>query len=400
MRANPGGEISSDDTVGRDQLIKSLWDTLSRQSVILVSERRMGKTTVVKKMRLETPVGMQAFYRDVENLETPAEFVERVFHDVEAVLGPRQRVAAKTRQLLQRLSGAELTGIVKFPATVTPHWKVILEQILKDLDENSDRNMVFFWDEFPLMLHRITNVAGAAEAMSLLDTLRQIRQSSSHIRMVFTGSIGLHHITAKLRHVGHTNDAANDMRTLEVTELSCENACLLGRELIRGEGLNCPELEMTAQTISTAVDRIPFYIHGVVAELKDRGDVAKPHLVQTIVRDALVDPHDRWHLKHFFDRLGEYYGHEAQPLVLEMLDELAAANVPLNLLELHRRIVGRLRMGKGALIDAVLEHDLDPMRHLISLLERDHYVRRRATDGLLAFRFPLIQQWWRMFRMT
>ena len=82
----------------------------------------MGKTTVVKKMRLETPVGMQAFYRDVENLETPAEFVERVFHDVEAVLGPRQRVAAKTRQLLQRLSGEELTGIVKFPATYLLEW--------------------------------------------------------------------------------------------------------------------------------------------------------------------------------------------------------------------------------------------------------------------------------------
>lgn len=350
-------------------------------------------------MRLETPASIQAFYRDVENLDTPAEFVERVFQDVETVLGRRQRVAAKTRQLLQRLSGAELTGIVKFPEMLAPHWKVILEQALRDLDEHHDRTTVFFWDEFPVMLHHITKVAGEVEAISLLDTLRHIRQSCNSIRMVFTGSIGLHHITTKLRHAGHTNDATNDMRTLEVTELSYDDASWLAAELIRGEGLNCAELELTAQAISSSVDRIPFYIHSVVAELKDRGDIADPHLVSTIVRDALVDPHDRWHLKHYFDRIGEYYGHNAHPLVLEMLDELAVAHEPLNLPEWHQRVVRRLRMGKSALIDAVVEYDLDPMRQLIYLLERDHYIRRQATDGLLAFRFPLIQRWWRMFRM-
>ncbi len=400
MRANPGGEISPDDTIGRDQLIERLWNTLSRQSVILVSERRMGKTTIVKKMRTEPPSGTQSFYRDVENLDTPTEFVERVFHDVEAALRYRQRVAVKTRKLLQRLSGAELTGIVKFPETVAPHWKVLLEQMLKDLDEHDDRTTIFFWDEFPVMLDRIAKTVGEAEAMSLLDTLRHMRQSSSRMRMVFTGSIGLHHIAARLREAGHTNDATNDMRTLEVTELSSDDARWLARELIRGEALNCSELETTAQAISTAVDRIPFYIHSVVAELTDRGDLANPELVNAIVRDALVDPHDRWHLQHFFERIGEYYGRDARPLVLEMLDELAVARDGLNLADLHQRLVGRLRSGQNALIDAVLTHDLEPLRKLINLLERDHYIRRRATDGFLTFRFPLIQDWWRMFRMT
>lgn len=53
MRANPGGEIAPEDVVGRDRLIARLWETLTRQSVILVAERRMGKSCVVKKMLAE-----------------------------------------------------------------------------------------------------------------------------------------------------------------------------------------------------------------------------------------------------------------------------------------------------------------------------------------------------------
>lgn len=55
MKANPGGEISPSDTVGRDKLINRLWETLAHQSVVLVSERRMGKTTVVKKNAIGDP---------------------------------------------------------------------------------------------------------------------------------------------------------------------------------------------------------------------------------------------------------------------------------------------------------------------------------------------------------
>ena len=48
MRANPGGEISPDEVIGRDDFIDQLWGTLQQQSVLLVSERRFGKTTVIK----------------------------------------------------------------------------------------------------------------------------------------------------------------------------------------------------------------------------------------------------------------------------------------------------------------------------------------------------------------
>ena len=44
------------------------------------------------------------------------------------------------------------------------------------------------------MLYNIVRHEGEAAAMELLDALRSIRQQHPSIRMVFTGSIGLHNI--------------------------------------------------------------------------------------------------------------------------------------------------------------------------------------------------------------
>ncbi|MEZ5602385.1 MAG: hypothetical protein R3F36_16280 [Candidatus Competibacteraceae bacterium] len=41
--------------------------------------------------------------------------------------------------------------------------------------------------------------------MDLLDTLRGLRQTHANLRMIYTGSIGLHHIVTALREEGYVN---------------------------------------------------------------------------------------------------------------------------------------------------------------------------------------------------
>ena len=50
MKANPGGLVAPQDVIGRDKLIAKIWMRLEQQSLILSAERRMGKTTIIKKM--------------------------------------------------------------------------------------------------------------------------------------------------------------------------------------------------------------------------------------------------------------------------------------------------------------------------------------------------------------
>lgn len=71
MKANPGGAIAPKDVIGRDRLIANLWNILDQQSVIFSAERRMGKTTVIKKMEAEAPSNKLPIYRDLEGLRSP-----------------------------------------------------------------------------------------------------------------------------------------------------------------------------------------------------------------------------------------------------------------------------------------------------------------------------------------
>lgn len=279
-------------------------------------------------MVAETPGNLLTVYRDVEGITTPIDFVERVYRDVAEHLNVLKRTAGRVSALLKQLAGGEIGGLVKFPEAAVAHWKPLLESTLQDLAEHQDRLVVLFWDELPSMLKGIADNSGEPVAMEMLDTLRGLRQMDGRLRMLYSGSIGLHHVTAALREAGHGNDATNDMRIIEVPELALEDACFLAGELLDGEQLQCEDRNATAESIARATDCIPYYIHSVVAAMKDRGNVAGGKLAEQIVAEALVDDQDRWHLQHYRDRLKEYYGEDRLPVVLALLDELAAAKGP------------------------------------------------------------------------
>ncbi len=89
MRANPGGILAPEDVVGRDHLIEHLWRVLDAQSVVLTSERRVGKTSVIRKMVGASEPGRLCFLRDVEGFRSPSEFIEGIYADVEPILSKR-----------------------------------------------------------------------------------------------------------------------------------------------------------------------------------------------------------------------------------------------------------------------------------------------------------------------
>jgi len=397
MKANPGGEIAPADVIGRDRLIQRLWETLDRQSVVLVAERRMGKSCVIKKMLAETPSRFLAFYRDVEGIDTPLGFVERVYQDVTAHLGGIKRSARRVRGLLKELAGLEVAGLVKLPPAVAAHWKTILEKSVEDLLDEQSHTVVLFWDELPLMLQKIRAATDDRAAMEVLDTLRALRQTYDRLRMVYTGSIGLHHVASSLREAGHVNDATNDMRTIEVPPLADDDALYLARELIQGEQLACGDLDAAASTITSAVDNIPFYVHHVVSQMKDRGDAASCELAEAIASAALRDPQDPWHLQHYRERLREYYGQDRLPVVLAVLDSLAVHEAGLALGDLARELGSSLDPEPSQTARRVVEGDLELLRGLLILLQRDHYVQQE-TNNTYVFRFSLLRRWWRLNR--
>lgn len=223
LRANPGGQISPDEVIGREQQIRRLWEILERQSLVLSAERRMGKTCIVKKMIAEAPGDMLLIYHDLEGLRSPLEFVETVFQDVEGYLSSLQRTAYRTRQFLEQFGGVKVSGF-ELPKLAASHWKLVLTKTVEDLVEHQDRSLIFFWDEMPMMLQNIKQENGEKVAMEVLDTLRSLRQMYPQLRMVFTGSIVLHHVISVLKQAGYANAPINDMYIEDVPPLSPTDA--------------------------------------------------------------------------------------------------------------------------------------------------------------------------------
>lgn len=386
MKANPGGQLAPDDIIGRRKLINHLWRVLERQSVVLSAERRIGKTTIMLKMRGEAPKNKLVIYRDLEAIRTPQEFVETVLRDVEDHLSIKQKAAVRTRRLLSGLAGVEIASVVKLPPAAEQQWKTVLAKIVEDLVKEQEREVIFFWDEVPLMLHNIKRSSGEAAAMEVLDMLRSLRQMHPTLRMIYTGSIGLHNVLSSLRKAGYANDPTNDMLTEEVPPLAPMDAVDLARRLLAGERIQTKEPAAVADTIAKATDGFPFFIHHVVDVMAGRGEEATEKTVEEIIAASLIDPQDRWHLRYYRERISTYYPAEERPLALGILDVLAFADKPLSFDELFNLLKAR-----------VATEDQEQARDILTLLMRDHYILQ-GVDGTHSFRFSLIRRMWRLHR--
>jgi hypothetical protein len=385
MRTNPGGGLAPAEVVGRDALIADLWDKLERHSVMMTAERRMGKTSVLRKMLAQQPPGVTAFYWDLENIRSPEALVREIFNKVSEDLGSSQKWQGKVQQLLNNwgLGGEKIAGISLPKPDLT--WQQHLQGMVRDLSAQvEDRERwLFLFDELPLVIDNIRQDKGASIAMEVLDTLRSIRQDYPQIRMVYTGSIGLHHVVAELRKQGYRNAPTNDLPHVDVEPLNEADALKLARDLLLGESIVTDNLAKVSKAIVSTVDAIPFYIHHIVSKLKGTATPVTVERVATTIQ-ACIQQYNIWDMGYYEERINSYYGDKAK-LALLALDELAPESA--------------LTIGDWWNRVSIQTPDLDKevFRSTLNLLEQDHYICRNDT-GAYRFRFSLVQRYWHQQR--
>ncbi len=382
-KANPGGALDPKFVFGRDKLIEQVWNVLDRQCVLLNAERRIGKTSIVRKMAANPPAGWLAVFQDLEKIHTPQEFAKAVFQQVQQYLGWVDQVKSKARKAAED----HKTGDYGLNAR---SWKELLEESIRQLmvaQQKSGKRLVMLWDEVPYMINNIRKRDGEQVAVEVLDQLRSLRQENPDLRMVFTGSVGLHHVLDSIQKAQISAAPVNDMYSMEVTPLEHDDAVSLARELLIGESLKPVDLNKSAATIASEADYFPFYIHHIVAGLRLNGIAPEPDAIRTLVRRQRTDANDPWELGHFRKRIPIYYSNEKDAvLVAALLDHLADSNdfVPVN------QLMSAVQMQGVTVIR-------DELIRILRLMERDHYLQRN-DDGLYQFRFELIKRWWKLDR--
>jgi hypothetical protein len=384
MKTNPGGNLSPSEVLGRDALIAQLWRTLERQSVVLSAERRMGKTSIIKKMHAES-AGKLTIYQDLEKVGTPREFVESIVESVEERMSTGKRISEGFRSLLTNLHGAEVSGF-KLPEVANREWKSLLEAIIKDLVAKPGERVYFFWDELPLMLYKIKKNSGETVAMEILDTLRSLRQTYPRLRMIYTGSIGLHNVLTALKRAGYANTPTNDMKKINVPPLALLDAEDLALRLIKGDQVPMENPQLIAHTIAKSVDSIAYYVQHVVDRLVSWQGEIEQKTIEDVVSNYLCDAQDPLDMRHFQDRISTYYLPDEIPIALGLLDVLSTETEAISFDDLANKLASKLAI-----------NDLEAIRNMVELLQLDHYIQQNP-EGDYAFRFPLIQRYWRLRR--
>jgi AAA+ ATPase superfamily predicted ATPase len=392
VKPNPGGTITGEAIVNREKEIESIWRALQNQSVVVISERRVGKTSILRKMEENPKDGWNPILYLVEGKEHPVEFVEGLYETlVEKKL--LKNKFHKLKKFYTKYVGGEQVGSWKLPQ-IKKNWKPLLDSIMQDIIESGKKVLLMF-DELPLMLAKFikSGEIGPLGTMGFLDTLRELRnkyEASKNVSFIFCGSIGIHLVIKDLkRNHGYNSDPLNNMKIISISSMDEEGAKKLCQKLSEDAPFQLEEDKGIFDYICHETDRLPFYIHHVFNYFYESGEkvITKKHVDESI-NFLLNDPKDEGFFRHYLDRVKTYYDKEIQKIALLILDKACQKDD-------YWAEVDIINMVKSN-----LEIDGEPVKETLDLIWSDHYLVRNIKNNqrTYKFRYAILKKWWKVNR--
>ena len=372
LRANPGGQLTADEIVGRATLVARLLGTLEQRSIVLTGERRLGKTTLTTLLeQVAGDRGWQLAKLSVEGIQTSELLYDRLLREVDRA--GRSTVRTKAKSATKTVEGATVAGVRVKRSSLT------LDEVVERAVERLGGRLLLVLDELPIFV-RTEDARISGAGIQVLHTLRRLRQDCG-LRMLMLGSIGFHHAARDATGV------LNDVDAERIGALELDDAVDLASRLLAGEQLCGPDAVEVSQEIAHLADRVPYYIHSIVEAAKARP--GRPPLrtgdVDEIIEAQLTSV-DAWKMRHFRDRIPLYYGTDAR-LATAALDVIAAAGDGVIGLD---GIVSQLDLAPG-----LAPVDRSAVQQVLTTLADDHYVVADAA-GNRTFAFPLVRRGWVM----
>ncbi len=375
------GEDFFDRTIERAQL----WRALPGNHIVLSAPRRLGKTSLLKKLALEaSDHGLLAVYLDVSRRESAADLMGAL---AEAL--PERSIAAHMQQASSAALGwlnrigrirIELDGMggmeLETQGAGAKSWQESAELLQRRL---SPRPLLIILDEFSVFVHRLLQQK-PEEARALLTHLRTWRQTGQvACRFIFSGSIGLNRLLERYRLQTETNDC-DDFRLGPFAEA---DAVAMISELAAREGwpVDAPTALLMCQRVGWLS---PYYLVTVLEEAiraaMFRLRVVAPcgeKLTSADIDQAFAQLLDtRSKFNHWHVRLNDHFTGATLDWVQSALARLASR--PSGLLV--------------STVCALPGHPEDQAEHLLLLEEHGYVVR----DGKrVQFQSPLLRLYWK-----
>ena len=393
IRSLVGQIPEPEELYGREDFIDHLWRLLEGNNVLLLAPRRFGKSGVMRHIFLKPRAGFLPLSFELEDVDSPEEFVWRVTKELlaqdsfRAVLSHTKKLpAALMAWVKEHFDEAEFEGAkVKFKAQIREDWRDAAKRMLAEL-ENADQTIIFLFDELPAMLDRLIEKQGESVARDFLAWFRTIRLEQKDVlrrhRFIVAGSVGIDQI---LRKLGAT-DKLVDFARLTVEQLDDAAAKKLAEDLADSYSITW-SLQLSSKLFESIGAPVPYFIHIFFSQLGQMSAARRAQLtiadLDQVYRERILGPTCRHYFNHYSSRL-KRYGKTGEKAALAIL----------------RAVAGQERISRPALYDiyrkargkGASEQEFD---ELMADLEYDWYLRLDPDTNEFYFRLKVMQDWWR-----
>jgi len=358
--------------------------------LLLVAPRRIGKTSLMKEAARQMDNHHICLYVDLQKSHSAADAVV----ELSLAAQPHTSLWDKTRSIfsnaLGNLESIELSELaIKLRAGLTTgDWQAKGERLM-DILAASDKPVVIFFDEVPILVNRllkgygdVITPDGRQSADGFLSWLRHssIRHQGK-ISMVLTGSIGLEPIV----HQAGLSATLNTFASFPLGPWSRETAAECLRALSRGHGIN-----LDPEAIDAMLNKLGMFIPHHVQMFFDHVYQASrvrglacvtAAAVEDVYTHSMIGVRGHAELSHMEERLRMVLGLDLLVLAMDLLTEAS--------------VVGLL--SEDAATALAEEHFPDAwksrLRDILGILQHDGYFVKAGSG--YAFASLLLKDWWK-----
>jgi hypothetical protein len=386
-----GAPVRGDDFFGRDAFVKLASDKLKVSHILLAAPRRFGKTSVMYRLMDAPQWAYRIVHADLEHLLDPAsllaELTEKLAKDsklarfLSGLSWLSQEVWSRFRETIDEVELFEVK--IKLKEKLREDWQERGAELFKRIAA-ANTTVVFFLDEFPMMIDRMArSETHRAEAKLLLHWLRamRLRPDLPTVRFLIAGSIGIGRVLNELGEIA----SINDFEALKLDPFPPRVAATFLEALAASANLplSAQSKRKMLEVIGTPV---PYFLQIIFSEVSKAhqldGEAITPRKVALIYRDKVLGVDCKTYFDHYYSRLRDYYRPHEEQAAKRILRELA--------------VVGSMTRDAcyQFYIRAVARLDQEAFHLLMTDLENDFYVRFDVEKRLYQFSCKLLRDWW------
>ena len=264
-----GNIVTGEDLYGRKRELQLLWKTIEKDSLLLTSPRRYGKTSIVNDMKDNPRPGWSVTYIDMEGFADPYEFIiELLSHVNPPLLQKVKNLFRSARDATDTFQILDVIGVKLRESNSS--WKKKGTEIFRELKKNNSKSIVII-DDLPIYLLKMQEKYrdNGSTVSAFLHWLRSIRQNLQ-IRFIVCGSIGINSIVDGYG----LENSVNDLSRLSLPPFDDETAKGMITTLLDKCSIDYTD-DLIKEVMAQIGLQIPFFIQLMLKEIWNRTDFGK-----------------------------------------------------------------------------------------------------------------------------